>query len=269
MTSPPCPQALNRGTLRDFLLGEEESPIARTIAKQSQLPFSWQTSHPFDTGEHPRDDLTSRMVGQSYATTAGSLPHLDAQGSERTSPSVATDLGISAVNRQGRLLEENAHGELHLPLRSGSWSLPCPCSPLGCRTSYQSWQIEEWMIHTFTHFSTNETRARRIQPPKESSCQYCLKKFQDNDPATSWRNKMIHQTEHYKEGRSGLPDFELVLYLWKQGVISRHEFRDTWGPASNINPHHTRGEAPQEEAEDEKESHAYIQVHSRRERRRR
>ena len=260
VTSPPYPPARKRDRLENYLACEEESPTARFIARQSQLPYSQQQQQ----HSHPTDDLTSKIVDQSHATTRGSLPQFGQQGSECTSTSVSTALGISALNRQGRLLEENAHGELHVPPRSGSWSLPCPCRPLGCSICYRSWEVEEWMRHILTHFSTNELRARTIPPPSENTCQYCSKKFRDNDPVTAWKNKMIHQTKHYEEGRSSLPDFELVLYLWKQGVITRHEFRDAWGPGSNVKPQHTIGEAPQEE-EDEEEPRAFIRIHSRRE----
>ena len=75
---------------------------------------------------------------------------------------------------------------------------------------------------------------------------------------------MLHQIEHYRDGRNSLADFELISYMWKKGAITEYEFRGAWGPTSNIKPQHARGGGSQKEDE---EPRAHIQVHSRRQRR--
>ena len=143
-----------------------------------------------------------------------------------TSSSQATD---DCPDHIAFSLMEDQNGVPQIPYAPNK-DLVCPFHPLGCSIIHSSNELDEWVAHSMTHFRRGK---RKISPPKTSTCPSCRKEFRDDNAAESWRLKMSHMAESHGS-QSTLPDFDLFLYLWKQGLIKQDEYRDLWGPSKPV-----------------------------------
>jgi hypothetical protein len=98
-------------------------------------------------------------------------------------------------------------------------SLLCDFVIAGCKVEYPVTQFEALYDHSLLHF-------QNMPPPPKCICPFCPAEFEDIlHPYDNWRRRMIHCRDHLEvEGYSKpRPDFWLIEYLGKNGLISAHD----------------------------------------------
>jgi hypothetical protein len=100
--------------------------------------------------------------------------------------------------------------------------LPCTETELlRCRIVYTAEQFEDWYDHSLSHFGSH-------RPPKHTICIFCTATFESENRLDSWRDRMEHIADHFIEDglriESSLPDFNVVKYFRKKGLISQRDY---------------------------------------------
>ncbi|KAI9644192.1 hypothetical protein NHQ30_007546 [Ciborinia camelliae] len=99
--------------------------------------------------------------------------------------------------------------------------LPCEFLWADCHVEFHPDNFENWLAHTLTHFAN-------LPPPSKCVCLFCDDEvFEDNDdPRNNWRQRMIHNREHFIDGETNIrPDFLVIDYMWKNGLITDKDYR--------------------------------------------
>ena len=106
-------------------------------------------------------------------------------------------------------------------------ALECPFDFLGCKERFEFHCEREWFSHTLSHFG--QGTAKEPQPPCGLHCIICLAAFENDHGFTAWKSYMDHLAGHFRTGltmqHAAHPDFPLIRYLWKEGVIGTSQYR--------------------------------------------
>ena len=170
--------------------------------------------------------------GNSEVSRHSSLPALTIATS-RTTSSVASSMGIRALEDHQRILEQDHGGVLVVPQLLGQRILECPFNLVFlCPLTFSD--EKDWIEHSLKHFMTE--RRVMVDPPTSNSCCFCDKQFYSPTPCQSWGERMRHVCLHHCLGHHlghARPDFALFKYLFNNRLISDAEYRDLKGNSEN------------------------------------
>ncbi|KAI4240413.1 MAG: hypothetical protein L6R40_005124 [Gallowayella cf. fulva] len=216
-----------RPAIQTYLSDDEDSRLARQLARQSTLP----EPNPYRT--HDYQDPPSRSDGTSMLLSAGDHTR-DSMTQDlaalTTAPSLDTPTSVSSAMAARHLddvalLELDQAGALVGGHSRRARILECPFNLLYCFEEFAETNYQEWIIHSLTHF-------RQHAPPTCNKCAFCEAVFPSWDGLQSWQVRMHHTFQHHQQGHSlacARPDFQLYTYLWNHRLISDADYRDIKG----------------------------------------
>ncbi|KAL8801259.1 MAG: hypothetical protein Q9200_007002 [Gallowayella weberi] len=186
--------------IETYLSNDEDSRLPRQLASQSTLPEadriradgyresqsrSCGTSMLLSAGDHTRDSMTQDLAALTRAS------------SSRSPTSIASSMAARHLDSLP-LLEQDQAGALIIAPPRRSKVLECPFNLLFCYKDFADTNLEEWILHSLTHFRHG---SRPVLPPTSNQCVFCPAVFES-------------------------PDFKLYTYLWNHRVISDADYRD-------------------------------------------
>ncbi|KAL8813343.1 MAG: hypothetical protein Q9223_007060 [Gallowayella weberi] len=215
--------------IETYLSNDEDSRLPRQLASQSTLPEadriradgyresqsrSCGTSMLLSAGDHTRDSMTQDLAALTRAS------------SSRSPTSIASSMAARHLDSLP-LLEQDQAGALIIAPPRRSKVLECPFNLLFCYKDFADTNLEEWILHSLTHFRHG---SRPVLPPTSNQCVFCPAVFESYDGVVSWQYRMYHVfLQHHRFGQSlscARPDFKLYTYLWNHRVISDADYRD-------------------------------------------
>ena len=218
--------------IQNYVADQTDSRLPAYLAQRSTLPPARPNEIHNYQGQQARSCGTSMLLsGNSEASRHSSLPALTVATS-RTTSSIASSMGIRAVEDQQRILELDHGGVLVVPPLRGQRILECPFNlAFLCPMTFSD--ERDWIQHSQTHFCTN---VRTVDPPTSNKCCFCEKKFHSTTRCQSWGERMHHVCLHHCLGHRlahARPDFALFKYLFDNRLISDAEYRDLKGNSHN------------------------------------
>ena len=194
--------------IHTYLQDREDSILPRRLARNSILPHNQIHQDPNYHGISPSEIGTSRLPAGSAFSQDDSLPAYGS-ASSAASESLSDGMGERAMQRNLRLLVDIGEGGLAPtqlpPLEHGLPVLECPFKFLHCLRDFALHNEAQWIQHSLTHFKREERRGRRIErvsviPPTSNCCCFCDETFEHPDGLRSWRDRMIHISDHHQLG---------------------------------------------------------------------
>lgn len=219
--------------IQSFVDDRSGSRLQGVLASRSTISPPHPNEIQAYRGQQARSCATSMLPsGNSEASRHSSLPALTIATS-RTTSSVASSMGIRALEDQQRILEQDHGGVLVVPQLRGQRILECPFNlAFLCPLTFSN--EEDWIKHSLEHFCTKERVM--VDPPTSNRCCFCDEQFYSPTRCQSWGERMRHVCLHHCLGHRlghARPDFALFKYLFDNRLISNAEYRDLKGNSEN------------------------------------
>ncbi|RDI84811.1 hypothetical protein Vi05172_g5266 [Venturia inaequalis] len=195
-------------------------------ASSSRSTFYVNSSHSVASAELATSSFLSDETARSFPATPYALPTSTPEltHSSTSLDSISEDAGsVDPIPRQGvqllvpdgvEILQDGHH---HRPsFQCSFWFLTC---------YFESTDEEEWKTHCLHHF-------KGARPPRSNQCLLCDTQFYDFDGNESWKRRMAHVAEHFRNGETlaaSRPDFHLFKYLWQRRVINDIDYQELMG----------------------------------------
>lgn len=174
------------------------------MASQSSFPAS---SRQRTTGDHGRSATngTSMLVSRSDGDSDfQSLPALTNASGSAVPGSVSTSMGIRQTRDQNVLAQDQS-GVLQARPRHSPPIFECPFFWLPCGYGFSD--VTQWIHHSLIHF-------RHVDPSTSNACCFCEAVFTGETGIDSWQRRMIHVSDHQREGGgSPVRDRTLPFFL--------------------------------------------------------
>lgn len=193
-------------------------------------PSSLYSSSP--PSNNPRSHKSNSSMAPAcihQSSTASQHPPSLYNYSEATPTETSISTGL-ASHFSGVPLLEDVNGVLER--RSTTIRQPafeCAFWFLSC--SYISYDRDEWLTHTLSHF-------RGEEPPRSVQCPLCSEfTYTSSSGWESWTYRMEHVAYHHLLGRSlrtSRPDFHLFQHLWQKRLIDDQDLKELKGGNHNL-----------------------------------
>ena len=216
-----------KSTIREYILGRDDSRMSKLDAERSTLPTSNRHRHEtivedLDPAQSVR---TSMRATDGSVADLSSVPGLTNTISSGAPQSVPTDMDDRQLERSQRIFDH-----LDGPLPPQDIILECPFPFLDCHQEFNGYHEREWIDHSLTHLKTQDRRGRRLKvdPPTHNRCTFCEVEFRAPNGGLCWQACMSHVKLHHERGARlahARPNFTLIEYLWQKGLLSPSTYR--------------------------------------------